>query len=98
MFKSNGQADQSRGDSAGSLLLLCQLRVRRAGRMDGQALGIANIGQVREQLQRLDKFAPAFLAALDLEHDHAARAVRKIFPGLGVVAGIFDPLDLVALL
>ena len=44
-----------RRDAGGPLLLGAQLLVRGGGRVDHQALGVADVGQVREQLQRFDE-------------------------------------------
>ena len=37
--------------------------MRRAGRMNDEGLGIADIGEVGNQLQRIDEFAPGRPAA-----------------------------------
>ena len=60
--------------AAGQLIGRAQLRVRRAGRMDGQRAGIADVGHVIEELERIDE-ARARLAALpELEADECLRA------------------------
>src|SRR5580700_896274 len=68
-------------------LLLCwrELRVRGGRRMDGERARIADIGDVIEEFQRVDEFAPRLLAALDLEPDEAAQPALEIFfsPPLG---------------
>ena len=46
--------------------------------MDHQALGVADIGQVREQLKSFDEAASGFQAAADAEGQHAAGAARKV--------------------
>ena len=46
--------------------------------MNHQALGVADVGQVREQLQRFDEAAPGFQAALDAERQDAAGAARQV--------------------
>ena len=40
--------------------------------MDGEAARVADIGDVVEQLQRVDEAPSRFLAALDLEAEQAA--------------------------
>ena len=52
------EPDKVGRDAGRVLLLLAQLLVRRRGGMDGQAARVANVGQVAEQLQVLDKRAP----------------------------------------
>ena len=56
------QPDISRRHAARELILRAQLRMRGAGRMDRQRAHIADIGDVIEQLQRVDE-ARAGLAA-----------------------------------
>ena len=64
-------------DAARALVLLAELRVGGGGRMDGQALGVADVGEVREELQAVDELLPAVPAALDAEDDHARRTPRS---------------------
>ncbi len=42
--------------------------------MDGERARVADVGDMVEQLQRVDELAPGVLAALDLEADEAAQA------------------------
>ena len=67
-----------------ALLLLVELRVGRRGRVDGQALGIAHVGQVREELQRVDELPPRVLAALDAEDDHRPALAPEVLLVQGV--------------
>ena len=50
MFQSDGKADQFRLYASCQLRLLTELRMRCRGRVDGQALCVADIRQVREEL------------------------------------------------
>ena len=47
--------------------------------MDGERARIADIGDVIEELQRVDELAPRLLAALELEADEAALPALEIF-------------------
>ena len=51
--------------------------MRGGRRMDHQALGIADIGQVREQLQSFDEAAAGFEAAADSERKNASGAAAE---------------------
>ena len=64
---------------AGNLLLVGKLAVRGRGRVDDQRLGVADIGQMREQLQRLDELHAGLVAALQAEGEDGAGAVRRVF-------------------
>ena len=80
-----------------------QLAVGGGGGMDGQALGIAHIGQVAEELQAFDEFLAGCRAALDAEAQDRAGALGEVFLGALVIgmaleAGIVDPTDLGMLL
>ena len=55
-----------------------RLAVRRGCRVDGQALGVADVGQMRVQGEGIDELGPGFLAALDAEDDHRAEALREV--------------------
>ena len=63
---------------AGDLLLVGELAVRGRGRMDDQRAGVADIGEMREQLQRLDQLDAGLVAALQAEGEHRAGAERRI--------------------
>ena len=69
----------ARGDAGGHLLGFGQLGVGGAGRMDRQAARVADVGDVVEQLQRIDESAAGIGAAGQLEPDQAALAVRQVF-------------------
>ena len=47
------------------------------GGVDGERLGVADVGQVAEQLQALDELASRLAPALDAEGDEAAVAARE---------------------
>src|ERR1700721_624512 len=62
-----------------------QLAVSGRGRMNDQRTGVADVGQMREQLQLRNQIAAAVLAALDTEGEAGARALRRIFAREGVI-------------
>ncbi len=55
------------------------MRGRR--RMNGEAPRVADIGDVVEQLQRIDEAPPRLLAALEFEADEPAIAALEVFVG-----------------
>ena len=79
MLDADRQAHVALGHARGELLLGQELRVGRRRRMDGERACVADVGDVVEELQRVDEFAPRLLAALDLEADQAALPAAKIF-------------------
>ncbi len=83
-------------------LLLAQLAVGGAGRMDGQALGIADIGHMAEEPQLVDEALAGLPPALDAEGENGARPLGQVFPrpfmtGMIRQSGIADPIDLFVL-
>ena len=64
-----------RRHAGGGLLLRRQLLVRGRGGVDHQRLGVADVRQQAEQLQRVDELLARLVAALDAERD-AARPGR----------------------
>jgi hypothetical protein len=83
---------------AGGLLLLAELRVGGGGGMDGQALGVAHVGEVREELELSMNFLPGRRAALDAEHHHgaalAAGTSGQARCGIALQPGVAHPLHL----
>ena len=69
------------GHAGRELLCWAELRMRRGRGMNGEASRIADIGDVVEQLQRVDEAPPGFLARRQLEADEAAIAALQIFIG-----------------
>ena len=67
MFNADRQSDQPLTDMTLFKLLRGQLRMGGRCRMDGQGLGISYIGQVGDQLQAVNKFAPALMPPLMLK-------------------------------
>ena len=68
------EPDQSSGHAGGHELVGGQLGVGRGGVVDRQRLGVADVGQVAEQLQRLDEPRAALAAGLQPEGHQAAVA------------------------
>src|SRR5258708_31887285 len=72
--------------------------MRRGGRVQYQAAGVADIGEVRKQPHALDELYTGFVTALHTEGEDRARTFRKIFSReriewAGLQPGIRDPGD-----
>jgi hypothetical protein len=76
------------------LLFRRQLGMRRGGRMDREAAGVADVGDVIEQLQRVDEAPAGVAAGRELEADQPAEAALEIALGaLAVDAGLHRRMD-----
>ena len=53
--------------------------MRGGGGVDGEALGVADIREMREEFEALDEFRARRVAALDAEDDHRAALAAEIF-------------------
>ena len=66
--------------------------------MDRQRLGVADIGQMRNQFQCLDEFAAGLGSAFDPEPDDRTGLPAEIFVGQGLIrasrqSGVIHPID-----
>src|ERR1700730_4904591 len=68
-------ADQLGPDARGPQLLVAQLLVGRRTGVDDQLLGVPHVGQVAEQLDRLDEPLAGGPSALDAEREDRAGAL-----------------------
>ena len=92
VLQADAQADEVGADTGCGHLLGRQLAVGGAGRVDGQALGIADVGEVAEELQVVDELLPGFDAALDAKAEDRARTLRQVLLGqLMVRMALADP-------
>ena len=89
MLDADRQPDIVVGHAGRLLLLGRELRVGGGRRMDGERARVADIGDVIEELERVDELAPRLLAALDLEPDQAAQPALEIFFGAPALASPF---------
>ncbi len=78
VFETDREAHRLGLDARLAQLVVGELRVRRRSRMDDQALGVADVGEMTPQLQRVDETTPGFAAAAQTEReDRAHAAVRE---------------------
>src|SRR5688572_7286671 len=62
--------------AGGSALLGRELAVRRRGRMNDEAAHVADIGEVREELERADELHARLVATLETESEDRTRPLR----------------------
>src|SRR6202022_4254034 len=79
VLDSDGDPHQVLGDTGFQLLVVTQLLVRGGSGMDNKALGVSQVGQMREKLHRIDEFSAGFKAALDTERHDRSGAFGQIF-------------------
>ena len=84
MLDADRKPDIAFADSGRELLLRRKLGVGGGGRMDRQGAGVADIGDVVDQLKPVDEGAPGIASALQFEPDQPAIAALQI--GVGAPA------------
>src|SRR5258708_418638 len=82
--------------AGGDLLRGRELAMRRRAGVQDERARVADIGEMREELDALDQPDARLVAALQAEGEDRARALGQVFPGELVVlarfeAGISDP-------
>src|ERR1700676_4794560 len=77
-FQSDRQPNHFRRNTGGALLFLVELAMRRRRRMDDQRLGIADIGQMRQELDRLDESHAGRGASFNAKSKDASRTSREV--------------------
>ena len=63
----------------------------RRGRVDDQRLGVADIGQVRQEFDAVDELLTGCSTALDAESEDGTGAFRQVFACQFMVAVVFQP-------
>ena len=77
-FQAHRETDEIGRRSRFLLLLRRQLGVCGAGRVDDEGLGIAHIGQVREEFDVPDQLLACFQSALDAKANNGPIAVHVV--------------------
>src|SRR5947209_20102495 len=77
-FQAHRETDEIRRRARLLLLLRRQLGVCGAGRVDDEGLGIAHVGQVREEFDVPDQLYARFQSALDAEANNGPIAVQVV--------------------
>lgn len=94
----HADANVLRRHARAGLFAFGQLLVGRAGGVNDQRFRIADIGQVRTQLARIDELLARFQSALDAEAQDRALAIGQILLSVGVVGAgfqsrVIDPIN-----
>ena len=94
------ESNEIRGDAGGLLFGLAELLVGRGGRVNHQALGVPDVGQMAEQLQIFDEFHGCNLPPPDTEAHQRTLSFGKVLVYQAVgrrrfQAGVADPGDAV---
>src|SRR5450432_279083 len=84
-FEPDREPHHFRRDTGGALLVVIELTVSRRGRMDDQCLRVAHIGQMRQELHRLDESNARGGASLDAKGEDAPCAARQVTLRKGLV-------------
>src|SRR5271155_466499 len=87
----DGEADVVLGHPGRLLLLRGKLLVRRGGRMDHEALRVADVREVREELHRVDELLPRRCSALDPKADYPAVLALQVLLRQLVAGVVFEP-------
>ena len=98
ILNADGEPDHIGFDAGGRLLFGAQLLMGGRSRMDDQATGVADVGQVREELEAVDKLAAGIVTALDAKAEHGAGALGQVLLGqcvigTGLEARVLHPFD-----
>ena len=93
------ESNRAEADTGCPEVFVAELAVSRAGWVDDQALGIADIGQVAPESQRFDEALARLSSTLEIEGEDGARPPRKVALGQLMVgtlcqSGIVDALHL----
>ena len=96
MFDSDAQADHLRRNARAALFRRRHLPVSGRSRMAGERLGVAQVHQAGDQLQRVVKADGGFVAPLDAQHHQRAALPIEVLLRECVVrivgkAGVVDP-------
>lgn len=100
VFEAERDADHVGGDAAADLLLVGDLLVGGAPGVDDEGLCVADVGEVRAQLEVVDDGSDLVDVARDAERQHAALALgenllRQRVVGVRLQPGVVDPGDAV---
>lgn len=91
ILQANGQPDIVLGHPHRFLFRTRQLLMRRGRGMDHQALGVPDIGEVRQQFDGVDEFLARLQSALDPKTNQSAKTVLEIFFGHRMAGIVLQP-------
>ena len=79
VFDADGEADQVGGDPGCEELLVAQLAVGVARRMEDAGTGVGDMGGDGDEGERIHEAGRILPASLETERQHAADPVREVF-------------------
>ena len=103
MLRADRDTDQVLGNTRVDLLLVRQLLVGGRPGVDSQRLGVADVGQVGDELEAIDHLAAGVGAALDADAEYAAKSALEVLlcvlvRPVALQPGVRHPADVRALL
>ncbi len=90
IFQTDAQTDKVGSDAGGEHLVFVELAVRGGDRVDGQALGVAYIGKMAQELEVVDKLFAGLDSSFDAKTEDGAVALGQIFLGPFVVGVVLE--------
>ncbi len=91
MLNADGEADKFWADTTGELLLGGELRMGRGGRVNRQRLGVTKVGNVGEQLERVDKLCSRFCSTFNSKDNNASTFTAEVFLVFGEFRIVLEP-------
>src|SRR4051812_42454393 len=82
------QTDCARSDPRGPQLLVVQLPMRGAGRMNDQALRVSDISEMRPERHAANEILSGRTAALAIKREHRAGAERQVLINQRTIAAV----------
>ena len=90
VLDADAEANEFGGDAAFHLLLDVELTVGGGGWVNSQGFGVANVGDVGVEFERLDEFFAGFGSAFDAKDDHGASFASEVLFVLGELGVVFE--------
>src|SRR5690606_29686726 len=99
ILDTDGEAHHIGARAGRRLLRFVELAMGGGARMNDQAPGVADVGEVREELDAVNQLLAGFITALDAEGENGAGAAGEIFlrelvVGIVLKSRVRDPGDL----
>jgi hypothetical protein len=77
VLQSDRKANRPFGDAGFLEVVRRHPEMRRRGRMDDERLGVADIGEMGKELERLDEASSLFARRFEIETEYGTRAARQ---------------------
>jgi len=91
VLDADGEADKFGADATGELLLGGELRMGRGGRVNRQRLGVTKVGNVGEQLERVDELCSRFCSTFNSKDNNASTFAAEVFLVFGEFRIVLEP-------